>query len=211
VLQTRIFQRLGETRDRAFEGKLVAATNRDPESEMRAGRMRPDFYYRLCSDLVRTPSLREQLDDSPDELIHLVQVVVGDILGGADQADVDDLTAEVIVWIDQRLGAQYEWAGNFRELEQCVSNVMIRGRYEPARASLSDSASPASEIDAMDLDGDSLLSRYTTLVYHRTGSYLSAARKLGLDGRTVKAKVDPEYLASLRGATRATPDQPSPA
>ena len=54
-------------------------------------------------------------------------------------------------------------------------------------------------VGVMHLDADGLLSRYTTLVYHRTGSYLSAARKLGLDRRTVKAKVDPEYLASLRG------------
>lgn len=205
VLQTRTFHRLGETRERAFEGKLVAATNRDPESEMRSGRMRPDFYYRLCSDLVRTPSLREQLDDSPEDLLDMVQVVVRDILGAGQGAprgdDVDDLTAEVLAWIDHRLGAKYAWAGNSRELEQCVRNVMIRGQYEPATASLSQSASLPSEIDALSLDAESLLSRYTTLVYYRTGSYLSAARKLGLDRRTVKAKVDPDYLASLRGVT----------
>ena len=78
---------------------------------------------------------------------------------------------------------------------------MIRGQYEPATASLSQSVSLASEIDALSLDAESLLSRYTTLVYYRTGSYLSAARKLGLDRRTVKAKVDPAYLASLRAAS----------
>jgi Sigma-54 interaction domain len=61
VLQSRTFQRLGETRDRRFSGKLIAATNRELAHEMQAGRFRKDFYYRLCSDLIVTPSLEEQL------------------------------------------------------------------------------------------------------------------------------------------------------
>ena len=198
VLQTRIFQRLGETRDRRFAGKLIAATNRDPQAEMTSGRMRPDFYYRLCSDLVRTPSLRQQLDDSPQDLTNLVRVVAGEILPGAD---ADDLTAEVLTWIDRRLGPAYPWAGNFRELEQCVRNIMIRGHYEPSAPPASDAADLAAELQELDLDAEGLLRRYATLVYHRTGSYLRAAQKLGLDRRTVKAKIDPDYLAQLREDT----------
>lgn len=65
VLQTREFQSLGETKTQRFEGKIVAATHRDLGAEMRAGRFREDLYYRLCSDLIATPSLREQLKDAP--------------------------------------------------------------------------------------------------------------------------------------------------
>ena len=50
-----------------------------------------------------------------------------------------------------------------------------------------------------DLDADGLMSRYCTHVYARAGSYEEAARRLGIDRRTVKARVDPELLARLRG------------
>jgi transcriptional regulator with GAF, ATPase, and Fis domain len=56
VLQSRTFERLGDSRPRTFTGKLIAATNRDLGAEMHAGRLRSDFYYRLCADIVETPS-----------------------------------------------------------------------------------------------------------------------------------------------------------
>lgn len=52
VLETRTFQRLGDTAERRFRGKVVAATNRDLAREMEAGRFREDFYYRLCADRI---------------------------------------------------------------------------------------------------------------------------------------------------------------
>ncbi len=204
VLQTRTFQRIGESVDRRFEGKIIASTNRDPKEEMRAGRMRPDFYYRICSDLIETPSLREQLAASPEDLASLIQVIVADLVGGQDVASA---TAEVMGWIESSLGIDYAWPGNFRELEQCVRNVLIRGSYEPAATPAAGAATTtadfASEVAEMKLDAESLLSRYATLVYFRTGSYLGAAKTLGLDRRTVKAKIDPEYLTRLRAARRA--------
>lgn len=68
VLQSRQFQRLGDTAPLIFGGKIIAATNRDLAAEIRTGRFREDFYYRLCSDQITTPSLREQMDASADEL-----------------------------------------------------------------------------------------------------------------------------------------------
>ncbi len=201
VLQTRAFQRIGDTDDRRFEGKLIASTNRDPEEEMRAGRMRPDFYYRICSDLIETPPLRRQLAESPDDLVSLVQLIIAGLV--SDQ-DLESSTAEVLDWIESSLGLDYAWPGNFRELEQCVRNLLIRGSYEPAASPASGAsemtADLASEVADMKLDAEDLLRRYTTLVYFRSGSYVGAARTLGLDRRTVKAKIDPEYLAQLRKA-----------
>ena len=52
------------------------------------------------------------------------------------------------------------------------------------------------------LTADELLQRYVTIVYSRTGSYEETARRLGLDRRTVKAKVDAVLLARLRPAAR---------
>ena len=185
VLQTRVFQRLGEAVDRKFQGKIIAATNRDLETAMRAGRLREDFYYRLCSDLVKTPSLDEQLADSPDALHQLVCHLTQRI-AGADEATA--LAEEVENWIDHHLGRQYPWPGNVRELEQCVRNVMIRGDYRPQ-------APAAAEDDLVQrllegtLSADELLTRYVQLVYGQAGTYQEAARRLGLDRRTVKARV----------------------
>ena len=72
VLETRTFQRLGDTRERRFRGKVVAATNRDLAREMGAGLFREDLYYRLCADRIETPSLAERVRDTPGEIADLV-------------------------------------------------------------------------------------------------------------------------------------------
>ncbi len=68
VLQTRRFQLVGANEDKAFRGKIIAATDRDLVAEMQAGRFREDFYYRLCADKIETPPLRAQLHDRPEDL-----------------------------------------------------------------------------------------------------------------------------------------------
>jgi transcriptional regulator with AAA-type ATPase domain len=192
VLETRRFHRIGETGLRDFNGKLIAATNRDLEHEMRVGRFREDFYYRLCSDTIRTPTLREQLLDSPGELPVLVRFIVRRI-AGEDEAEA--LTAEVCSWIGDHLDPHYAWPGNVRELEQCVRNVLIRGAYEPRRPAPADATA---ELAAGAADGrftaEELLRRYATLVYSQTGNYQETARRLGVDHRTVKARIDETLL-----------------
>src|SRR6185369_7664900 len=65
VIETRTFHPVGDTAGRRFHGKLITATNRDLSAAMQQGHFREDLYYRLCSDQVATPSLAEQLADSP--------------------------------------------------------------------------------------------------------------------------------------------------
>lgn len=195
VLETRTFQRLGESQTRRFHGKVVAATNRDLAAEMRAGRFRADLYYRLCSDLLVTPSLRERITDTPRELSDLV-------LALAQRAVGDDLAEEVArdveSWIRNNLGLDYPWPGNVRELAQCVNNVLIRREYRPAGEGGGVREKLAEELLSGALSADELLRRYCTIVYARAGSYEEAARRLGLDRRTVKSRVDPELLGQLR-------------
>jgi len=195
VLQTRTFQRLGDTRDRRFHGKIIAATNRDLPSEMAEGRFRKDLYYRLCSDIIVTPSLEEQLHAASGERGALVRFLARRVAG---DAEAESLAEETERWIDAHLGDGYHWPGNVRELEQCVRNVMIRGEYRPPRAArVSARQRVAEEMLAGSLNADELLRRYCTLVYAETGSYQETARRLDLDRRTVKDKVDPELLTRL--------------
>jgi transcriptional regulator with GAF, ATPase, and Fis domain len=201
VLQTRTFQRLGETQARRFEGKLIAATNRDLAAAIAAGQCREDFYYRLCADVIVTPSLAEQLAEAPDALPGLVAAIARRIVG---EAEAPALAAEATAWIARHLGPEYPWPGNVRELEQCLRNILVRGSYRP-RATAPPSASPRRALAQAVLDGtltaDELLQRYCTLVYAQTGSYLETARRLGLDRRTVRLKVDAGLLAALRAET----------
>ncbi|HEX6210489.1 MAG TPA: sigma-54 factor interaction domain-containing protein [Methylomirabilota bacterium] len=197
VLHSRTFQRLGDTRGRPFQGKLVAATNRDLAREIQARRFREDFYYRLCSDLIVTPSLQEQLHAAPGERAALVRVIAGRVAGEAEAAGLAEETER---WIADHLGDGYRWPGNVRELEQCVRNVMIRGEYRPAGSGSPDARRRvAEEVLAGSLSADELLRRYCTLVYDQTGSFQETGRRLGLDRRTVREKVDRRLLAELRG------------
>ena len=192
VLETRSFQRIGESELRPFQGKIIAATNRDIQADMAAGRIRPDFYYRLCSDVITTPSLQERLRDSPDELNDLLKFITRTIVGVEEAGKV---AANVRAWIAQNLGPHYPWPGNVRELEQCVRNVLIHGAYHgPKRSTQSARDEFTAAVGEGRLTADELLQHYCSMIYADTGTYQEAAHRLGLDHRTVKSKIDPVLL-----------------
>ena len=144
----------------------------------------------LCSDLIVTPPLRDQLRDSPGELRNLA-LFVSERVVGADEAGA--LADEVLDCVKRDLGADYEWPGNVRELEQCVRNVLVRKRYRPPAVQ---GRSPSVDLSQAMQDGGvtakELMRRYCTLVYAKTGSYQETARRLDLDRRTVKRAIDPD-------------------
>ncbi len=186
LLQERSFHRIGEAKPRLFRGKIIAATNRNLESAMHEGGFRKDLYYRICADMVTTPSLREQLDDSPDELENLVAFLCARILG---DGDADSLAKETLSWIRKNLGPSYEWPGNVRELEQCVFNILVRGSYHPPTRRDRD-MSLAEAVSSGGITAEELLNRYCLSVYRRTKSYSETARVTGLDRRTAKSRID---------------------
>jgi transcriptional regulator with AAA-type ATPase domain len=197
VIETRTFHPVGDTAGRQFRGKLITATNRDLAALIGKARFREDLYYRLCSDQVVTPALAEQLADSPAVLRELVFYMSRRVAG--DEAET--LAREVLDWLAANLPPDYAWPGNYRELEQCVKNVLIRRNYRPSRPR----AHTPIEQFALDaragrLSADELLTRYVTISYSRTGSYEETARRLGLDRRTVKAKVDRGLLGEIGAA-----------
>jgi DNA-binding NtrC family response regulator len=182
VMETRRFAPVGDTALREFKGKFIAATNRDLPAEIRAGRFREDLYYRLCADLIQTPSLADQVRDSPGVLDELVHYMV--LRSGAE-----DSLDEVLSWIREHLPGDYAWPGNYRELEQCVRNVMIRGSYRPLAAGV------VGALEDCERTADEVVAEYAARMYRKTGSYEEAAKRLGMDRRTVRKKVA-EFLGS---------------
>jgi DNA-binding NtrC family response regulator len=204
VLETRRFAAVGDTALREFRGKLIAATNRDLPREIEGGRFREDLYYRLCADLIRTPSMAEQIRDSPGVLRELLQYMTRRTAG----EEAIDCLPEVEAWIRGHMPKAYAWPGNYRELEQCVRNIIIRGSYRPAVRS----SEPPDEQDWIrrfhegTIAADELMARFVARVYAETGSYEETARRLSLDRRTVKAKVE-EYLRSFSVPRHSKPVQ----
>jgi hypothetical protein len=189
VLQTRTFHRIGDSEPRVFGGKVVAATHRDLPSAMAEGRFREDLYYRLCSDVIHTPALHEQVAGDPDELRHLVSVLVQRNLGDPDKATFE----EIMSGIEQSVGLDYPWPGNMRELDQCVRNLLIHGHYTPPAKSVPDDSLQAlfNEMRAADASLDTVVSKYTAWVYARDGTYTGTGRILGIDRRTVRDTLHP--------------------
>lgn len=110
VLQERQFRRVGGARMTSVNVRFVAATNRDLEKEVKAGRFREDLYHRLNVVQLRLPPLRERAGDVPLLAYHFLQVHAARL--GREGCR---LTSEAIQALDA-----YDWPGNVRELQNAI-------------------------------------------------------------------------------------------
>jgi DNA-binding NtrC family response regulator len=185
VLQERSFTPLGGHEKKRFSGRVVAATNRALVDMRREGRFRDDFFYRLCSDVIEVPSLRQRISESPRELGLLVELLVERIAGGRD-------TQLVLESLERDLPRGYLWPGNVRELEQAVRRVLLTGRYvAPAAGAASDEdALLVDKLRAGELTANELLAAYSRMLYRRLGTYTDVAKRTGLDPRTSRKYIE---------------------
>jgi DNA-binding NtrC family response regulator len=185
VLQERTFTPVGSDMRRRFAGRVIAATNRPLDELRQKGDFRQDFYYRLCSDVIKLPPLRVRLAEDCEELGRLVAVILDRHLG-PDPAVL--LLPRVMESLAKSPGLTYVWPGNVRELEQAVRRILLTGNYTPelivsgitAREPWLDRAA------AGELSADWLMAQYCQMLWNRLGSYEDVARRTGLDRRTVK-------------------------
>ena len=193
VLQERTFTPLGGREKKRFSGRVIAATNRPLDKLRREGRFREDFFYRLCSDVIEVPTLRQRVQESPAELEQLVRLLVARIAG--EQAS--ELAAPLMEVLERDLPRGYAWPGNVRELEQAVRRILLTGRYEGGivEASPREDDALAEKLRAGQLTADELLSRYCALLYRRLGTYAEVARQTGLDPRTSRKYVESASLS----------------
>ncbi|MHC5066020.1 MAG: sigma-54-dependent transcriptional regulator [Planctomycetota bacterium] len=185
VLQERTFRAVGDLKPQRFRGRVIAATNRSLQELRGKNGFRDDFYYRLCSDIISMPTLRQRLDEAPEELEGLVAFTLRRLLG--DEAP--PLLDMICAIIRRELGPGYSWPGNVRELEQCVRRILLKGSYEGDRSTGFSDSTQASFIDQVtkgEVNGQELLGGYCSLLYSRHGSYEAVARRTRLDRRTVK-------------------------
>jgi DNA-binding NtrC family response regulator len=186
VLQERTFSPVGSHEIRRFSGRVVAATNRPLDLFMRDGRFRDDFYYRLCSDVITLPPLRQRLKEDPGELDLLLDSILSRLTAERTTAREQQLVRKVL---ERDLGGDYPWPGNVRELEQAVKRIIITGHYHgiTSPAETEDEATAlAAAMATGTIDAEGLLAAYCAMLHRQLGTYEEVARRTHLDRRTVK-------------------------
>ena len=118
VLQEREFERVGGTKTISVDVRLIAASNRDLPSLIRAGRFREDLYYRLNVVPIEIPPLRERREDIPLLVAHFLRKY---------NAETGKRISEIHPDVMGMLSA-YSWPGNVRELENAIERAVVLAR-----------------------------------------------------------------------------------
>lgn len=116
VLQDGEFARVGGERVLSTDVRVLAATNRDLATEIRAGRFREDLYYRLNVIEIRIPSLRERRDEIPALMEHFLRAANR---AYGRSVEIPPATRELFL--------KHGWPGNIRQLENTVKRVVVLG------------------------------------------------------------------------------------
>jgi two-component system response regulator AtoC len=124
-LEEKAFKRVGGLNDVKVDVRIIAATNRDLEAEVKAGKFREDLFYRLQVMPVRLPPLRARRGD-----VRLLAEMFIERFNVEFRKRVSGLTPEALALLDA-----YQWPGNVRELRNAIERAMLlidRARLEPS-------------------------------------------------------------------------------
>ena len=183
-LEERRFERVGDVRTQQVDVRIVAATNRDLEAEVAAGRFRADLFYRLAVVPVRLPPLRERRDDLDALAEHLLASLAA--RHGRETPRIDPAARALL--------AAHAWPGNVRELANALERALVLspgGALGPE--SLPDAVgAPApeapGEADAVDLSLEKVERRHVRRVLASSATLEEAAARLGIDPTTLWRK-----------------------
>ena len=189
ALEEKRFRRVGGLRDLRADFRLVAATNRDLQAEVAAGRFRGDLYYRLNVVRLRMPPLRER----PEDLPILTQTILGPL-----SKELGRPVPKVSPHAMKKLES-YGWPGNVRELRNVLERAMLTLRSPEIRSEdlildtstsvpASTGMAPMAEWDIRPLD--EVISKYVTAAVEATGGNVrKAARQLKISPSTLYSRM----------------------
>jgi DNA-binding NtrC family response regulator len=198
ALQERVVVRVGDTNAEPIDIRIIAATNRDLEAEIKTGRFREDLYYRLNVVHLHLPPLRDRGDD----IVVLARYMVGRYspeYGGK----VRGLTPNAIAAIKR-----HRWPGNIRELENRVKKAVVladKALLGPEDLDLlPDDLPPILPL----LEAKEKFQRdyINEVLLLNAGNRTKTARDLGVDPRTIF-----RHLEKEEGGDGAPDPEPSPA
>ena len=180
VLEEGRFERLGSTKSKKVDVRIIAATNRDLSQEVAAGRFRSDLFYRLNVFPISIPPLRERLEDIPPLVWMFVrqnEMKLGNRIDRIPRKHMETLK-------------RYGWPGNARELRNIVEHAMIISRGGILEVHPPDNPPQAvpSTGSLEDVDRRHILSVLARTGWRVTGKN-GAAEILGLKRTTLQAKM----------------------
>ncbi len=184
LLQERSYERVGETKTRMADVRVIAATNRDLQGAVKAGTFREDLFYRLNVISVTVPSLRSRPRDLERHAHDFLRFFAEE-----SGRPVKDFSPEA--WAAVR---RHPWPGNLRELRNSIERAVILTRGQ--KVELDDlpaelAAAPAGGIEVALgalVPMDAIEQAHVRLVTARTGTLEEAARVLGIDAATIYRK-----------------------
>ncbi len=181
-LQEKQFERLGETRTRQADVRVVAATNRDLEEDVKSGHFREDLLFRLNVIEIRVPALRER----PEDLILLAKRFLAFFARaiGRPSPELSKATEEVLL--------SYAWPGNVRELRNAMERALILWPAQVIEPHALPERMQAHRGGEPRLGGDFTVEdierQHVLAVLARTPTLDDAARILGIDASTLWRK-----------------------
>jgi len=191
-LEEKTFRRVGGASDIRVDVRVIAATNRTLEDEVRQGRFREDLFYRLNVLPLKLPPLRSHIEDVPA----LVSFYV-DIFNREFKKNVRGASPATL-----KLLAAYGWPGNVRELRNAVERAMLMATgdtLEPGDfpiASGSHGGGPSVELPASGLNLDDIERSFVMQALERTGwNQTRAAKLLGLNRDQIHYRIEKFKLA----------------
>jgi two-component system response regulator PilR (NtrC family) len=202
VLQERRVKPVGDVREFPVDVRLIAATNRNLEAEVRAGRFREDLYYRLNVISVELPPLRERPGDVALLAYHFLRRFADELGKGITDIEPDAL----------QLLARHPFPGNVRELENVLERAValeetdrvtvwslppnLRPRPQPTTIDGAPLTLPDAGVD-LDAVVEDLERRLITQALQRTGGLKKeASRLLGISFRSFRYRLQKLHLAS---------------
>ncbi|EEG76649.1 sigma-54-dependent Fis family transcriptional regulator [Dethiobacter alkaliphilus] len=183
VLQEREVVRIGDSRPRPVDVRVVAATNRDLSTRIEQGDFRLDLYYRLKVVTIDVPPLSRRLDDIYDLVPYFVKKICR--ASGREPMGVTDEVYEALL--------NYHWPGNIRELENCMESMVAMAEH--SYLTTDDlPAEIAKNVSAVSC-GETLLEQQTKkaimqALAETNGKIAPAARLLGIGRTTLYRKIE---------------------
>lgn len=186
VLEERSFSPVGGHNKLHFYGRIITATNKSLTEMEQRKTFREDFYYRLCSNIINVPTLRQQIYEDPSTLETLLEHTIERIAGES----VPRLLDVVMNTLEREVGLDYDWPGNVRELEQAVRSILLTLHYNNnQRRAVGVTTDLHQAIERETVTAHELVSIYCASLYRKYGTYEKVAQITDLDPRTVKKHI----------------------